>query len=80
MGKQSIASACGDDTRVEVGSTSLGAATGRNVKWIVHKGAKLTVGWFDDADVWQARLFDSANMDVVEGAVITIDRGEITRA
>jgi hypothetical protein len=79
-GKQSIAAACGDYATVEAGVNALAVATGRYVKWVVRKGAKLTVGWFDDDDVWQARMFDSADMDDVnDGDVLTIEKGEIVK-
>lgn len=33
--------------------------------------------WMDENDVWQARLFDSAQMDVSDGDKLLIDQGEI---
>jgi hypothetical protein len=77
-GIRSIAAATGNCSRVEAGSEALAVATGDIVHWTVRKGAKLVVGWFDDNDVWQAKLFDSASMNVSDGDILTINRGEIT--
>jgi hypothetical protein len=75
-GDYSISAACGNRCTVKPGARALGAATGRNVTWIVVKGAKLTVGWMD-GDAWRARLFDSDTMDVLDGDTLLIDCGEI---
>jgi hypothetical protein len=48
------------------------------VRWIVHLGAALAVRWADELEVWHSRLFDSAEMDVEDGAVVVIDQGEIS--
>ena len=40
-------------------------------------GAALLVGWFDSDRVWQTRYFDSTQMDVADGDILTIDLGEI---
>lgn len=74
-GDQSVALVTGNECTVEVGSCAVGIVTGRNVTWIVHQGAMLTVGWFDEAGRWQVRLFDS--YDYRDGEHVVIDQGEV---
>ena len=78
-GECSIACCTGDYTTIEIGEHAIGAATGEHVKWLIHVGAKLCVGWFDKDKTWHARLFDSAKLNLSDGDVIYIRRGRIVK-
>ena len=76
-GDSGSASASGNNAAIDVGPRAIGCATGRHITWIIRPGAKLAVGWMDPNNAWQAKLFDSAEMDLEDGDRVEVDLGEI---